>query len=77
MIQIKHWKAIKMMKPDVAYKLPKKMKKRRQLDALVDNGKLPRNRKNSASGQDLLNLHSDSESSDVDEYINHSGYRRK
>ena len=48
------------MKPDVGYKLPKKMKKRRQLDALVTIGKLPRNRKNSNSTQELLDYNSDS-----------------
>uniref|UniRef100_A0A0B7A4G2 EF-hand domain-containing protein n=1 Tax=Arion vulgaris TaxID=1028688 RepID=A0A0B7A4G2_9EUPU len=53
------------MKGVVDYKHPKKMKKRRQLDALVDTIKLPRSRKNSASAQELLDCHSDS--SEVDE----------
>ncbi|RUS80202.1 hypothetical protein EGW08_012027 [Elysia chlorotica] len=43
----------------VIYKAPKRMKKRRQLDALVDTVKLPRHRKSSTS-QELLDYDSDS-----------------
>ncbi|XP_005097753.1 EF-hand calcium-binding domain-containing protein 14 isoform X1 [Aplysia californica] len=65
-----------MMKADVDYKLPKRMKKRRQLDALVDTVKLPRNRINSTSAQELLDYHSDS--SDLEEYSASSiGHSRK
>ncbi|GFO13273.1 EF-hand calcium-binding domain-containing protein 14 [Plakobranchus ocellatus] len=49
----------------VEYKVPKRMKKRKQLDALVDMTKLPRNRKGSTS-QELLDFKSDS--SDVEEF---------
>lgn len=49
----------------VNFKAPKRMKKRRQLDALVDTVKLPRNRKNSTS-RELLNENSDS--SEVEEF---------
>ncbi|KAK3777581.1 hypothetical protein RRG08_021699 [Elysia crispata] len=49
----------------VVYKAPKRMKKRRQLDALVDNVKLPRHRKSSTS-QELLDYNSDS--SELEEF---------
>ncbi|BFY99546.1 hypothetical protein BsWGS_02586 [Bradybaena similaris] len=62
------------MKGQVDYRLPKKMKKRRQLDALVDTVKLPRTRKNSASVQELL----DSDSSENDEFsLQPPGSKRK
>ncbi|CAL1531118.1 unnamed protein product, partial [Lymnaea stagnalis] len=54
------------IKGEVDYKLPKRMKKRRQLDALVDTMKLPRSRKNSSSAQELLDYQSDS--SEIDEF---------
>lgn len=64
------------MKGQVEYKLPKKMKKRRQLDALVDSVKLPRSRKTSASAQELLDCHS--ESSDIDEFtLPQTGIKRR
>ena len=49
----------------VDYKAPKRMKKRRQLDALVNHSKLPRNRKSSIS-QELLYYNSDS--SELEEF---------
>ncbi|KAJ8305293.1 hypothetical protein KUTeg_015838 [Tegillarca granosa] len=65
-------------KLNVEFKPPKRMKKRRQLDALVSNGKLRRKSKN---GQEHELLRSDSESSEIDEfniatqksYIRHRG----
>lgn len=63
------------MKSEIEYKLPKRMKKRRELDALVDTVKLPRSRKNSSSAQELLDYHSDS--SDIDEYTTHGAKRKK
>uniref|UniRef100_A0A2C9LVC8 Uncharacterized protein n=1 Tax=Biomphalaria glabrata TaxID=6526 RepID=A0A2C9LVC8_BIOGL len=54
------------VKSEIDYKLPKKMKKRRQLDALVDTMKLPRGRKNGSSAQELLDYNSDS--SEVSEF---------
>lgn len=52
-------------KLNVEFKPPKRMKKRRQLDALVSNGKLRRKSKN---GQEHELLRSDSESSEIDEF---------
>jgi len=49
-------------KINVDFKPSKKMKKRRELDALVSNGK----RRKSKSGHELLR--SDSESSEIDEF---------
>lgn len=64
------------MKNQVEYKLPKKMKKRRQLDALVDTVKLPRSRQNSTSAQELLDCQSDS--SENDEFsLSSPGSKRK
>lgn len=49
---------------DVGFKPPKKMKKRRELDALVGSGKTRRKMKN---GHELLRT--ESESSEVDEFL--------
>lgn len=48
----------------VGFKPPKKMKKRRELDALVGSGKTRRKMKN---GHELLRT--ESESSEVDEFL--------
>lgn len=52
-------------KATVVFKPGKRMKKRRQLDALVSNGKLPRRK--TSSGHELLRSN-DSESSEVEEF---------
>ncbi|KAK3091119.1 hypothetical protein FSP39_017246 [Pinctada imbricata] len=52
-------------KPNVEFKPAKRMKKRRQLDALVGNGKTRRKTK---SGHEALPVGSESESSDIDEF---------
>lgn len=56
---------------NVEFKPAKKMKKRRQLDALVGNGKLPRRKH---SGHELLRSN-DSDSSEVEEFRVLEGHR--
>lgn len=54
-------------KPGIGGIGSKKMKKRRELDALVSNGKMGRNKKTTKKGQHEL-LRNDSESSEMEEF---------